>query len=75
MKRKPSKAQQAQRKHWQLTGQLAIIHGMANYLLSDSTLDPFIRHKLSIVRIHAWQALSKELKNNQFIHLNLPRGF
>lgn len=75
MKRKPSPAQVAQRKHWELTGQLAIICGLSNYILSNPKLDPYVKHQVSIVRTHAKQAFSKEIKNNQFINLNLPRGF
>lgn len=71
-----SPAKQAQAKHWETMGQLASAKSLAAYVLS---YDPYLsrKQKQDIQKAvdHLWLAFCEEREKNQFINLNLPRGF
>lgn len=72
----PSNAQKAQRKHWETMGQLASAKSLAHYVRNNN---PHLsrRQKACIDTAvnNLWYAFQEEQSKNQFINLNLPRGF
>ena len=71
-----SEAKKAQQKHWETTGQISSMIGLINYICgSSSYLPPKVRISLNRAHQHLVDAYEHETANNQFINLNLPRGF
>ena len=70
-----SEAKFNQQKHWETTGQLYRILGLARYMLEDRKMTPRVRQRVVAIRTLAAEAVEEEAKNNQFINLRLPRGF
>ncbi len=71
-----SHAQAAQQKHWETLGQISSMLGLINYILGNN---PYLKEgvKISLTGAHKCliAAHHRELENNEFINLKLPRGF
>jgi len=71
-----SEAQKAQQKHWETMGQLASAKSLAQYVMqSNPYLSGRQKTYLETAVNNLWYAFSEEQSKNQFINLNLPRGF
>lgn len=71
-----STAKKAQQKHWETLGQISSMLGLINYILGHNQFLPQkTRQKLSQAHHSLSQAYDTETKNNEFINLNLPKGF
>lgn len=71
-----SEAQKAQQKHWETMGQLASAKSLAQYVRNNNPyLSSWQKACIAIAVNNLWQALQEEQVKNQFINLNLPRGF
>jgi len=71
-----STAKMAQEKHWERLGQITSMMGLINYIIHKNQHLPS-GVKISLIGAHKClsAAHERELQNNQFINLNLPRGF
>jgi len=71
-----SRAQQAQKAHWQLLGSIARCKGLLAFHLRSSPHMPLtVRSHLEMAMRELQTAWWKEAENNEFINLKLPRGF
>ena len=71
-----SKAQRAQKAHWQLLGSIARCKGLITFHIKhDKHMSASVRSSLQEAQTYLQDAWWKEVDNNQFINLNLPRGF
>lgn len=68
-------ARRAQQKHWEVLGQISSMIGLCNHISAGAYTPQKTKFLVSKAKDILIQALERERENNQFINLNLPRGF